>query len=157
LTWFKHTYTSNQQILYHWYVEFYVSVKITFDFLLAYNSCTGGYIMISTYAHTIYLRFTFLFLLPPFFLESFQQVSFFYFHIGIQNTTTIFTLIPLFHIPIPLPLVPIPRKDLKITFLKLLYFFSYVKDFILFKFLSSYKNCTEITLWYFQSFTTYLS
>jgi hypothetical protein len=38
--------------------------------------------------------------LPPcLLLEQFQQVSFFYFHIWIQNTSTIFTLINSFLVP----------------------------------------------------------
>jgi hypothetical protein len=49
---------------------------------------------------------------PHLFLAQFQQVSFFSFHIQVQNTPTIFTLILPFLMSIPLPLVPIPTKDL---------------------------------------------
>jgi hypothetical protein len=74
-----------------------------------------GYIAIFAYVLTIYLRFTssIILPLPPLsFLEQFQQVLFFYFHLWIQNTFTIFTLISLFLVPTPLPLVPTPGKDL---------------------------------------------
>jgi hypothetical protein len=88
-----------------------------FMILLAYSSCTGGYIVIFTYVFTIYhSRIYPLHHSPPShlipFLEQFQQVSFLYFHIWIQNTTTIYTLIPPFLMYTPLPQVPTPVKDL---------------------------------------------
>jgi hypothetical protein len=46
------------------------------------------------------------------FLEQFQQISFFYFRVWIQNASTIFTLIPTFLVPTHLPMVPTLRKDL---------------------------------------------
>jgi hypothetical protein len=52
-----------------------------------------------------------LFPLPPF-LEQCQFASFFYFHMWVQNTSTMFTLVPPFLVPTHLPLVLIPRKDL---------------------------------------------
>jgi hypothetical protein len=53
-------------------------------------------------------------------LEQFQWASFFYFHTWIQNTSTIFTLIPPFLVPTPLPLVPTQEK---------IYFFLYCASF----------------------------
>jgi hypothetical protein len=56
----------------------------------------------------ILVRFTLSIILPlpsPI-LEQFQQVSFFYFHIWIQNTSILYTLIPFFLVPTHLPLVP---------------------------------------------------
>jgi hypothetical protein len=57
----------------------------------------------------ILIRFTpSITLLYPPFLEQFQQVLLFYFHIWIQNASTIFTLIHLFLLPSPLLLVLLP-------------------------------------------------
>jgi hypothetical protein len=83
--------------------------------LLAYNSCTGGYIV-----RFIYVFKTYLVGFPPIviplppspFLQQFQQVSFFCFHIWIQNKSTMYTFISLFLVPTSLPLVPSSRKDL---------------------------------------------
>jgi hypothetical protein len=53
---------------------------------------------------TIYLRFTSSIIFPhfpPFLLEKFPQVSSFYFHTGIQNTTTMFASPLPFTLPIP--------------------------------------------------------
>jgi hypothetical protein len=52
----------------------------------------------------------FSFLTPPCFLEQFHQVLFFYFHIWIQNTFIIFTLIHSFFMS-PCQMVPTLRKD----------------------------------------------
>jgi hypothetical protein len=41
-----------------------------------------------------------------------HHITFFYFHICIWNKPTIFTLIPLFLVPTPIPLVPTSGKDL---------------------------------------------
>jgi hypothetical protein len=72
------------------------------------------HIVVIQYLHLclqcILVRFTsFIGLLLPI-LEKFQQISFLYFHMWIQNTSTIFTFIHPFLIPTPLPLVLIPRK-----------------------------------------------
>jgi hypothetical protein len=64
--------------------------------------------VIFTYVLTIYLRFMPSIILPPLFLDQFQQVSFFYFHLQVQNKPS-FTL---FLCPPHLPLVPTPDKDL---------------------------------------------
>jgi hypothetical protein len=80
-------------------------------FLLAYYSCTGGYIVTFTYVLTIYLRLTLSIFLPcplPPFIEQFQQVSF-YFHTWIQNTDTVFTLLHPFLMPFPHLLVSTSR------------------------------------------------
>jgi hypothetical protein len=46
----------------------------------------------------------------PHFLEQFQQISFFYFHMWKQNTSTIYTLIHPVLVPTALPLVPTLEK-----------------------------------------------
>jgi hypothetical protein len=81
--------------------------------LLAYNNCKGDTLW---YLHMclqyILVRFIPSIILPlplsPF-LEQFQQVSFFCFHIWIQNTCTILTLIH-FLLPIPSHWYSIPEK-----------------------------------------------
>jgi hypothetical protein len=82
-------------------------------FFLACSSCTGDtlwYLHISL--KYILVVFTPSLILPLPLLEQFQQVSFFYFHIWIQNTSTTYTLIPPFLVPTHLPQAPTPRKDL---------------------------------------------
>jgi hypothetical protein len=70
--------------------------------LLAYNSCTGGYIVIFIYVFKIYPSWIY-----PLHRSSslpyplLRAISFFYFHVRIQNTFTIYTLIPAFLVPIP--------------------------------------------------------
>jgi hypothetical protein len=70
-----------------------------FDFkinLLTYNNCTGGYIVIYTCVLIMYLSWIYPLHCSPSssspFLEQFQHVLFFYFHIWIHIISPIFTL-----------------------------------------------------------------
>jgi hypothetical protein len=81
--------------------------------LLAYNSSIGGHTVIFIYVLTMYLRFIssiFLSFPPTPFLRKISQVSFFYFHVWLQNISTIFILILPFLMPTHLPLDPPPDK-----------------------------------------------
>jgi hypothetical protein len=99
---------SSISILLNWYiftclllVTMYIyTCKISIMFfllkiLLAYNIVHVYINVWHLYVLTIYLRFTPSIVLPlpssPS-LEKFQQISFFYFHKWVQNTSTIFTL-----------------------------------------------------------------
>jgi hypothetical protein len=77
-------------------------VNLFLKILLAYYSCTGGYLAIFTYVLVMCLRFapSAFSLFPPIIsLEKFQQLMFTYFLIWMQNTSTIFTLIHPFMMP----------------------------------------------------------
>jgi hypothetical protein len=92
--------------------------------LLAHNSYSRVHIVRFTYVFKIFLSRIYPIHHSPSspltpFLEQFQHVSFFYFHIWIQNTSTTYTLTPPFLVPTFLPLVSTPRKD----FSPLLYIF----------------------------------
>jgi hypothetical protein len=80
--------------------------------------------------------------LPPF-LEQFQQVSFFHFHIWVQNIFTIFTLLHPFLISSPIPLAPTPTCLFYFplsSFLK-----KKTRRFCLFK-----TATQSVSLWHFQ-------
>jgi hypothetical protein len=94
-------------------IELTINTILSSFLLSAYNSCTGGYIVIVIYVLAIYLRTapSIISLFPSPFLEQFQQVSF-YFYIWIQNISIIFTLTLSLMLSPHLTLVPTSGKDL---------------------------------------------
>jgi hypothetical protein len=106
-----------------WSYSFYVTFLWFYYHVLVVQ---GGYIVIYTmWSQYILVRFTPSIILPvpplPF-LEKFQQISFFYLHIWIQNTFTTYTLPSPFPCAQPPPIGTCPWKKIYFSLLLLIIF-----------------------------------